>query len=154
MSGGDLYHSIMAHEDFLEEEVQGILYQTLSALYFLHSKRIVFRDLKADNLMLKHKKGGDEKIEIKLCDFGLAGYMMPGEEGLTGFAGTEVYMAPEVMGHHNYFAQIQEPQPYDYKADVFSLGCLAYELVRGVTPFEDYYPVDGNPINFYKSVMI
>jgi len=103
--------------------------------------------------MLKYKKGSGEKIEIKLCDFGLAGYMMPGDKGLVGFAGTEVYMAPEVMGHLDYFAQKKEPQPYDYKADVFSLGCLAYELLIGITPFEDYYPADGNPIKFYKAVM-
>ena len=60
-----------------------------------------------------------------MCDFGFARNMSTGTHVLTSIKGTPLYMAPELI----------EEQPYDYKADLWSLGCIMYELLVGAPPF-------------------
>ncbi|KAG8303444.1 Serine/threonine-protein kinase 36 [Homalodisca vitripennis] len=61
----------------------------------------------------------------KLCDFGFARSMSRGTHVLTSIKGTPLYMAPELI----------EESPYDHNADLWSLGCIVYEMVVGVPPF-------------------
>ena len=60
--------------------------------------------------------------QLKLCDLGIAVQLAEGQRlwGHIGQAGTDCYMAPELL----------EAQGYDFKADVWSLGCIVYELVE------------------------
>ncbi|KAJ0061970.1 hypothetical protein NL108_014674, partial [Boleophthalmus pectinirostris] len=93
--------------------------QLVSALYYLHSHRILHRDMKPQNILLG-KSGG-----VKLCDFGFARAMSVSTLVLTSIKGTPLYMSPELV----------EEKPYDHTADLWSLGCILYELHTGAPPF-------------------
>ncbi|XP_057667602.1 serine/threonine-protein kinase fused isoform X1 [Diorhabda carinulata] len=102
-----------------EDKVQKIVWDLVSALYYLHSNRVLHRDLKPQNILL------DINNAAKLCDFGFARNMSTGTHVLTSIKGTPLYMAPELI----------DEQPYDYTADLWSLGCIIYELLMGSPPF-------------------
>ncbi|XP_065173628.1 serine/threonine-protein kinase fused [Atheta coriaria] len=111
---------ILSKEGYLSEErVQKIVWDLVSALYYLHSNRVLHRDLKPQNILL------DANNTAKLCDFGFARNMSTGTHVLTSIKGTPLYMAPELI----------EEQPYDHNADLWSLGCIIYELLVGAPPF-------------------
>ncbi|KAH9637743.1 hypothetical protein HF086_009411 [Spodoptera exigua] len=102
-------HSILAKEGCLnEDKVKKITWDLVSALYYLHSHRVL------------HSSG-----RAKLCDFGLARIMTNATHILTSIKGTPLYMAPELI----------EEKPYDHQADLWSLGCIVYELIAGQPPF-------------------
>lgn len=95
-----------------------LLIQLLQALSFIHARRYVHRDVKAENLRV-----GDDGT-LKLLDFGLMGQLgVPSTGRLTG---TAAYMAPEVV----------RGGPIDAATDLYSVGCLAYQLLAGRLPFE------------------
>ncbi|KAI5742511.1 hypothetical protein M8J77_008044 [Diaphorina citri] len=97
-----------------------ILSNLISALYYLHSNRVLHRDLKPQNVLL-NKDG-----VAMLCDFGFARSMAVGTHMLTSIKGTPLYMAPELIAE----------RPYDHTADLWSLGCIAYEIHMGHPPFK------------------
>ncbi|XP_033220643.1 serine/threonine-protein kinase fused isoform X2 [Belonocnema kinseyi] len=103
-----------------EERAQVIACDLVSALYYLHSNRVLHRDLKPQNVLL------ESNGIAKLCDFGFARSMSTGTHVLTSIKGTPLYMAPELIAEC----------PYDHKADLWSLGCIVYELVVGAPPFQ------------------
>ena len=75
MNGGDLYKAMTRGRHFKEAEAKAIVKMAASALNYLHSSRIVHRDLKSDNLLFVSK---DKKnLDVKLADFGLASYIDP-----------------------------------------------------------------------------
>ncbi|KAA0201534.1 hypothetical protein HAZT_HAZT005426 [Hyalella azteca] len=102
-----------------EVMVRGIACNLVSALYYLHSHRIVHRDIKPQNILLT------ESGTAKLCDFGFSKKMEINTYVLESIKGTPLYMAPELI----------EQQPYDQKADLWSLGCILFELLTGTPPF-------------------
>nr|CAD7443216.1 unnamed protein product [Timema bartmani] len=113
-------HEILSTEGYLSEErVQKIVCDLLSALYYLHSRRVLHRDLKPQNVLM------EVSGVAKLCDFGFARNMTTGTHVLTSIKGTPLYMAPELIEEH----------PYDHTADLWSLGCIVYELLVGSPPF-------------------
>ncbi|KAL0108045.1 hypothetical protein PUN28_014954 [Cardiocondyla obscurior] len=114
-------YDILAKEGRLSEErAQVIACDLVSALYYLHSNRVMHRDLKPQNVLL------EANGIAKLCDFGFARSMSTGTHVLTSIKGTPLYMAPELI----------EECPYDHNADLWSLGCIVYELVVGAPPFQ------------------
>ncbi|XP_029030354.1 serine/threonine-protein kinase 36 [Betta splendens] len=116
---GQLFQ-ILEDDGFLPEgQVREIACQLVSALYYLHSHRILHRDMKPQNILLG--KGG----VVKLCDFGFARAMSVSTLVLTSIKGTPLYMSPELV----------EEKPYDHTADLWSLGCILYELHTGAPPF-------------------
>ncbi|CAH0720700.1 unnamed protein product, partial [Brenthis ino] len=113
-------HGILAKEGCLSEDnVKKITWDLVSALYYLHSHRVLHRDLKPQNVLL------DSTGRAKLCDFGLARIMTNATHILTSIKGTPLYMAPELI----------DEKPYDHQADLWSLGCIVYELMAGQPPF-------------------
>eukprot|EP00435_Cladocopium_sp_Y103_P002759 s2240_g1.t1 len=91
----------------------------IAALEHMHDRRIVYRDLKPENVML------DERGYGKLCDMGFARFVINKTNTL---AGTPEYMAPEV---------IDFPHAHDTNCDWWSLGVLTFELNAGHTPWDD-----------------
>ncbi|XP_049959679.1 serine/threonine-protein kinase fused isoform X1 [Schistocerca serialis cubense] len=111
---------ILSKEGYLpEDRARNIACDLVSALYYLHSHRVLHRDLKPQNILIEGNG------TAKLCDFGFARSMSAGTHVLTSIKGTPLYMAPELI----------EESPYDHNADLWSLGCIVYELVAGAPPF-------------------
>lgn len=115
----DLHFILGQRRRLAEDRVQRIVWNLVSALYYLHSHRVLHRDLKPQNILL------DKNECAKLCDFGFATSMSTGTHVLTSIKGTPLYMAPELI----------EELPYDHNVDLWSLGCIIYELLVGSTPF-------------------
>ncbi|XP_032390372.1 serine/threonine-protein kinase 36 isoform X3 [Etheostoma spectabile] len=116
---GQLFQIIEDDGNLPESQVQEIACQLVSALYYLHSHRILHRDMKPQNILL-----GKSGV-VKLCDFGFARAMSVSTLVLTSIKGTPLYMSPELV----------EEKPYDHTADLWSLGCILYELHTGAPPF-------------------
>ena len=103
------------------EEAVGIVRDVLRALDYAHRHGIVHRDVKPSNVLLDHHGG------VWLFDFGIAIAMGEQRRTRTGVTiGTVAYMSPE---------QIIHPKTIDHRSDVYSVGCLLYELLTGRPPF-------------------
>ncbi len=120
LPGGDLYDYVKKQKYFSEKKAAFIIYQILSALNHLHSKRIVHRDLKPENIVFIETASND--LLIKLIDFGTSVYLK--SDHLTQELGTIYYIAPEVF--KNY---------YNEKADIWSTGIILYTMLCGHPPF-------------------
>jgi len=102
-----------------EEVIVKVAKSLVRALHYLHSNRIIHRDMKPQNILV----GADGMI--KLCDFGFARVMSCNTLVLTSIKGTPLYMAPELV----------QEQPYNHTVDLWSLGVILYELYVGQPPF-------------------
>jgi len=103
----------MAGKKHVEEVVVSlVLLHMLLGLSYLHKEGVVHRDIKLDNVMV------DDALTFKLGDLGSAKRLDGTVNMMTTFAGTPVYMAPEVVRR----------DPYNEKSDIWSLGHLLYEL--------------------------
>jgi len=101
--------------------VQCYLNQICSAIKYLHSHRVIHRDLKLGNLFL------NDRMEVKIGDFGLATKLEFDGERKRTICGTPNYIAPEVL---------EGKQGHSYEVDVWSLGVILYTLIIGKPPFE------------------
>jgi serine/threonine protein kinase len=101
-----------------------------SALKAAHYKGIIHRDLKPDNVFLVPDPDGPTGERVKILDFGIAKLadVLPGRhQTQTGaLIGTPLYMAPE---------QARAARTIDHRADLYSLGCILYEMLVGAPPF-------------------
>lgn len=104
-----------------------LLRQVLDAVALLHRRGIVHRDIKPGNVLLTQKRGGS----VKLCDFGMV--KTPDTHGSRAgvWVGTLDYMAPE---------QRKDATRVDARADVYSIGALAYRLLTGTLPVGAFPP--------------
>jgi len=119
-SGGDLYDYIKKQNSFSEKKAACIIYQLLSAINHIHSKKIVHRDLKPENIVFIQSES--QEIFIKLIDFGTCIFLK--NEPLTQELGTIYYIAPEVFKGN-----------YNEKCDVWSCGIILYTMLCGLPPF-------------------
>lgn len=110
------------HKIFTEALISKMFAQLISALEYMHKRHIVHRDIKPDNLMLTENDPRSALLEV--VDFGLSESCK--KANLAEFAGTPVYMAPEI------YREI----PYDTKVDMWSAGCILYILFAGYPPFD------------------
>uniref|UniRef100_A0A8C9UXY9 non-specific serine/threonine protein kinase n=1 Tax=Scleropages formosus TaxID=113540 RepID=A0A8C9UXY9_SCLFO len=129
---GGAVDAIMLELDraLLEPQIQVICRQTLEALVYLHSKKIIHRDLKAGNILLT--LDGD----IKLADFGVSAKNTKTLQRRDSFIGTPYWMAPEVV-----MCETMKDAPYDYKADIWSLGITLIELAQIEPPHHELNPM-------------
>ena len=104
-----------------ELEVQCYTIQIIKALKYLHSHRIIHRDLKLGNLFI------NEKMELKVGDFGLATKLEFDGERKRTVCGTPNYIAPEIL---------EGKTGHSYEVDIWSLGVIIYTLIIGKPPFE------------------
>jgi fused-like protein len=116
---GELFDILQDDQRLPESTVQQIAKQLVKALHYLHSNRIIHRDMKPQNVLI----GSNGRI--KLCDFGFARAMSANTVVLTSIKGTPLYMSPELV----------KEQPYDGTSDLWSLGVILYELFVGQPPF-------------------
>uniref|UniRef100_A0A670XY06 non-specific serine/threonine protein kinase n=1 Tax=Pseudonaja textilis TaxID=8673 RepID=A0A670XY06_PSETE len=113
-----------------ESQIQVICRQMLEALNYLHGKKIIHRDLKAGNVLLT--LDGD----IKLADFGVSAKNMKTVQKRDSFIGTPYWMAPEVV-----MCETMKDTPYDYKADIWSLGITLIEMAQIEPPHHELNPM-------------
>ncbi|XWS08043.1 hypothetical protein CRYUN_Cryun41cG0043600 [Craigia yunnanensis] len=116
---GDLFQILEDDKCLPEEQIQAIAKQLVRALHYLHSNRIIHRDMKPQNILI-----GAGSV-VKLCDFGFARAMSTNTVVLRSIKGTPLYMAPELV----------REQPYNHTVDLWSLGVILYELFVGQPPF-------------------
>ena len=127
---------------FPEEIVQHLMRQIVNALIYIHDKNIIHRDLKLENIMVSFDYEKDKyelnmmRAKVKIIDFGLA-IILPTNVSLTNTAvGTALYMDPVILDEFYNKAKADKTRGYGKEADIWSLGCICYELFRGKYPFE------------------
>lgn len=120
--GGDLSRLVRFNECSIKD-IQEIFIQLLLALKYLHDMNILHRDLKLRNIFISSRSGGI--LRVKIGDFGIARSLETSQMATT-MVGTPYYLSPELCAK----------QPYDKSIDVWSLGCVLYELLNsGRHPF-------------------
>ncbi|XP_039931896.1 serine/threonine-protein kinase Nek4 isoform X2 [Hirundo rustica] len=112
--GGDLYHKLKEQKGKLlpENQVVEWFVQISMALQYLHEKHILHRDLKTQNIFLTRTN------IIKVGDLGIAKVLENQYDMASTLIGTPYYMSPELFSN----------KPYNYKSDVWALGCCVYEM--------------------------
>uniref|UniRef100_A0A673BCV4 non-specific serine/threonine protein kinase n=1 Tax=Sphaeramia orbicularis TaxID=375764 RepID=A0A673BCV4_9TELE len=113
-----------------EPQIRVVCKQTLEALCYLHENKIIHRDLKAGNILLSLE--GD----VKLADFGVSAKNTKTLQRRDSFIGTPYWMAPEVV-----MCETSKDRPYDYKADIWSLGVTLIELAQIEPPNHEMNPM-------------
>lgn len=119
LNGGELFFHLQKERCFAEPRARFYAAEIGSALGYLHSKDIIYRDLKPENLLL------DRLGHVVITDFGLCKEGIKSKDTTSTFCGTPEYLAPEVI----------QKKPYDRTVDWWCLGCVLYEMMFGLPPF-------------------
>jgi len=120
--GGTVFEYLQQRNGRLleEEEILKFFAQMLLSLQHVHSKQILHRDLKTQNILLDRKKEA-----VKIGDFGISKVLLSKSKAYT-VVGTPCYISPELC----------EGKPYNQKSDIWALGCVLYELTTLKRAFE------------------
>uniref|UniRef100_A0A8C9T638 non-specific serine/threonine protein kinase n=1 Tax=Scleropages formosus TaxID=113540 RepID=A0A8C9T638_SCLFO len=122
-SGGDLMKRIRMQRGilFTERQIVDWFVQICLGLKHIHDRKVLHRDIKAQNIFLT-----GNGMKAKLGDFGIARMLNNTMEMARTCVGTPYYLSPEIC----------EGRPYNNKTDIWSLGCVLYELCTLKHPFE------------------
>ena len=107
--------------------------EVAAALRFLHSRGIIYRDLKAANVLL-WTLDPDSLCHCKVADFGIATHLAP--IGARGLQGTKGFIAPEVL----HIGKRKQRSVYDHRADIFSFGMFLYQVIARRHPYHNIPP--------------
>jgi len=119
VNGGELFFHLSRERQFSEDRTMFYGAEIISAIAYLHSRGIIYRDLKLENLLL------DEDGHIKIADFGLCKEDIQWGKTTKTFCGTPEYLAPEVL----------EDNDYGRAVDWWGVGVVMYEMMVGRLPF-------------------
>ncbi|XP_023238605.1 STE20-like serine/threonine-protein kinase isoform X2 [Centruroides sculpturatus] len=113
-----------------EKQIQYLCHEICQGLSYLHKNRVIHRDLKAGNVLLTLDG------EVKLADFGVSAKNKQTLQKRDSFIGTPYWMAPEVV-----LCETFRDNPYDYKADIWSLGITLIEFAQMEPPNHEMSPM-------------
>jgi protein kinase A len=130
VEGGELFSLLRKSQRFPNPVAKFYAAEVTLALEYLHSKQIIYRDLKPENLLL------DRHGHLKITDFGFAKRV---PDITWTLCGTPDYLAPEVVSSKGYNKSV----------DWWSLGILIFEMLCGFTPFWD----GGSPMKIYENIL-
>ena len=119
-NGGTLENLLKIKGHFIESEALVVFSQLLNAFQSLVKDNIMHRDLKPANILLHND-------QVKLADFGFCRMLNTPNEMAKSLVGSPIYMAPELL-----FGK-----EYDQRAEIWSLGCVLYEMLYGECPYEE-----------------
>ena len=129
------------HRPFTQQIVQYLMRQIIEGLKYLHSRKIIHRDIKLDNILVTFSNDKDKNSlnmlasQVKIIDFGLATRLGP--EDLTYTAlGSPINMDPLILKKYNKAGGYEKLQGYNEKADIWSLGTICYEMLTGEAMFK------------------
>ncbi|OMJ83722.1 hypothetical protein SteCoe_15264 [Stentor coeruleus] len=144
-NNGNLNEKLKRRRRLTELEAQCYLMQLYSIIRYLHSLKIVHRDIKLSNLLI------NESMELKLGDFGLATKIEFEGERKRTMCGTPNYIAPEILDSR---------VGHSYEVDIWSFGIVAYTMLVGKPPFQaedarnTYKRIQGNKYSFPEATPI
>ena len=144
-NGGDLHSCLDKYMEkynkpFSEEIVQYIMKQIISGFLYLHGHKIIHRDIKLENILVKFKSEEDKnnlnilKSDIIIADFSFS-TILKGDNLAKSVLGNVINMDPKIL---RKYAKIEDDSDfgYDLKADIWSLGTITYELLIGRPAFD------------------
>ena len=140
-NGGSLSDCLKKYGNpFPVKVIQYLMRQIIEGLIHIHSKSIVHRDIKLDNILVNFNTNDDlTKLnllasEVKIIDFGLAKKLGP--DGEDTFIGTPFNMAPTILSGVKDNGEIGNVKKYSEKVDIWSLGTICYQMLTGNTLFQ------------------
>jgi 5'-AMP-activated protein kinase catalytic alpha subunit len=120
VGGGDLLSFVRKRNKLNEQTAKYIFRQIMEAIQYIHSRNVVHRDIKLDNILI------DLMNNIKICDFGVSRQIKKGEI-IKHQCGTPAYIAPEILRNEGYEG---------FGVDVWSAGVVLYAMLSGTVPFK------------------
>ena len=148
INGGSLLNYLTKYKllhgsPFPQKMIQYFVKQIVQGLIYIHSKNIIHRDIKLENILLHYppnikKENRDyTHAQIKIIDFGLSTQIkINGKFGAKSVVGSPIYMDPIILQKYKKAGGLKKFKFYDEKADIWSLGAITYEMLTGENLFK------------------